>query len=137
MATYTAAEAAAKLDIKPKLLRRLLREDRTLKAPGSGSSWSFTDEDIPKLEQIVADHQGKKSSKTAKTTPITDDAGLPAAICRSRARSDRARVRALNAERTARLEAALVRVGLHISQLPEAPGRRWATQHDDAEAIAS
>ncbi len=135
MPTYTASEAAAQLNVAPKLLRRLLREDRTLKAPGSGASWSFTDDDLPLLEKIVANHQGRKGSKTARNTVITDDAGLPAAICRSRSRTDRARVKALSAERTARLEQALRAAGLHLSQLRETDGRRWKTQTDEvAEA---
>lgn len=136
MTTYTATEAAAKLDVAPKLLRRLLREDRTLKAPGSGASWSFTDEHLPLLENIVAAHRDSKGSKTARTTAITDDPGLPAAICRSNTRTDRARVRELSAARVDRLETALRAAGLHISQLRETDGRRWVTQDEAiAEAV--
>jgi hypothetical protein len=135
MTTYTASEAAAKLDIQPKLLRKLLREDRTLKAPGSGASWSFTDEHLPLLETIVQAHTDRpKGSKTARTTPITDDAGLPAAVCRSNSRADRAAVRRISAERVDRLEAALKAAGLHISQLRD---RDWKTQDQDAELAAA
>jgi hypothetical protein len=135
MPTYTASEAAAKLNVQPKLLRKLLREDRTLKAPGSGASWSFTDEHLPLLEAIVTAHADRpKGSKTARTTPILDDAGLPAAVCRSNSRSDRAAVRALSAARVDRLEAALRAAGLHISQLRD---RDWRTQDQDAELAAA
>jgi hypothetical protein len=137
MQTYTAAEAAESLAIAPKLLRRLLREDHTLQAPGSGSTWVFTDEHMDYLQTLVDNHSKRpKGSKTHRTTAIRDDAGLPADVCRSRTRSDRAKVRALSAERVDRLETALRAAGLHISQLREADGRRWTTQAEDAaEAV--
>lgn len=138
MPTYTVAQIAAQLKVEPKLLRRLLRADKTLAAPGSGSSWSFTDAQIPYLQDLVTGHKSGNKSKTAKTTPISDDPGLPAAICRSSARTDRARVRAITAERTARLEAALRQAGLHISQLKPTAGRVWVTQDEaiEDEAVA-
>ncbi len=137
MPTFTVAQVAAELKIEPKLLRRLLRSDKTLTAPGSGSSWSFTADDMPYLRGLVEGHKTGKVSKTARTTPIRDDAGLPAKVCRSHTMTDRARVRALTAERTARLEQALRSAGLHISQLRPGTGRTWKTQDEVAAELAA
>lgn len=120
MKKYNASAAAAELGIEAKLLRRLLRDDpaKTFKAPGSGGGWEFSTADIPALRKIVEAHTNRpKGSKTARTTVIRDDAGLPIKVARSNDPASRAAVKALSIERVDRLEAALKAAGLHISQM--------------------
>jgi hypothetical protein len=114
--SITASEAAKELGIEPKRLRALLRASSEFKAPGSGASWSFSKDDLPTLRKIV-EGAPIRGSKTAKNTPITDEAGLPIKICRSKHPHDLAVVRQLSEARVDRLEAALLAAGLHISQL--------------------
>lgn len=118
MTKYTAAEASVELglDDKGKTLRKLLREDpaHTFTAPGSGASWSFSTGDMPALRRLVETHNNKpRGSKTAKTTVIRDDKGLPWRV----AMTDKRAVKALSIERVDRLEQALLAAGLHISQM--------------------
>jgi hypothetical protein len=120
MKRYSASEAAHELGVDPKVLRRLLREDptKTFKAPGSGASWEFSTGDMPALKILVKAHTDKpRGSKTARTTLIRDDAGLPIAFARQNTPEARARVREISMERVERLEAALMAAGLHLSQM--------------------
>lgn len=114
MKRYTATEAANELGIDAKTLRRLLRNPASgFEAPGSGGSWSFSTADLPKLKDLVADHNNKPTGKGRSRT-ISDAPGLSVRDAR-----DPAKVRAITEERVDRLEAALKASGLHISQMRE------------------
>jgi hypothetical protein len=122
---FSASEAAAELGTDGKTLRRFLRQDPSFKNAGSGGRYEFTTADMPKLtEKFNAWHNRPKTSRSVGQPMISDAAGLPHSIVRSRDPRDQARVRQLSQERVDRLEAALKAAGLHISQMRDREG--WA-----------
>lgn len=119
MSQLSAAEAAAKLGTDAKTLRRFLRQDATYMNAGSGGRYTFTTGDMPSLQSRFNAWAGRPR-RVRNDLTMGDEAGLPWAVCKSKARKDIAAVRALSAARVDRLEAALMARGLHISQIDHA-----------------
>lgn len=131
MRTYSAAEAAAELQVDSKTLRRLVRNAPAFRNAGSGGRYVFRTSDLPALRKLVAEHQGKpKTTRSRGKTLIEDAPGLPMRV----ARTDPAAVKKITEDRVDRLEAALKATGKHISQMRNR--ETWRTQEEDAAASA-
>ena len=123
MRSYTAAEIASELGTDGKTLRRLVRNAPQFKNAGSGARYVFTTADLPALRTLVDAHNGKAKGSRAKGVSLIDDnPGLTVREAR-----DPELVRRITEERVDRLEAALRKRGMHISQMRDRS--TWEPRH--------
>lgn len=128
MDTLSSKMVAKELETDPRTLRRFLRDDPTYRNAGAGGRYVFTTRDMSTLKKRFADWQAGVEVRRAKRnttglinrtkTPDIEPDVILIPKCTPR-------IRQLEQEQIARLDARLRECGLHVSQMKERA--EWAS----------
>ncbi|MGH3834110.1 MAG: hypothetical protein ACRDSF_00180 [Pseudonocardiaceae bacterium] len=130
----TPKEVADKLGVSAKTLRSFLRRDPKYKSPGSGGAYDLTGFKFSDIEREfngwrnAITPRAKRSAASAEEliSPLLGEDDKPISVRRLKRGTVpddvKADARKINRDRIARLEAALLSRGLHISQMRDRDG---------------